>query len=78
MQVEFPNVKVYFTLDRPPSGWRQGSGFVTEEMMKASYVWLSADQGAALMWAFSLRLYFVAHAAGRILSLTVHEHYCEG
>lgn len=34
MAVEFPNVKVYFTLDRPPTGWRQGSGFVTEEMLK--------------------------------------------
>lgn len=34
MQVEFPSVKVYFTLDRPPSGWRQGSGFITEEMLK--------------------------------------------
>ncbi|KAG1668308.1 hypothetical protein FOA52_011205 [Chlamydomonas sp. UWO 241] len=35
MQVEFPNVKVYFTLDTPPSGWRQGSGFISEAMLKA-------------------------------------------
>mmetsp|Transcript_36968 Transcript_36968/g.82180 ORF Transcript_36968/g.82180 Transcript_36968/m.82180 type:complete len:968 (+) Transcript_36968:95-2998(+) len=35
MVVSHPNVKVYYTLDRPPSGWRQGSGFITEEMLKA-------------------------------------------
>lgn len=35
MQVEFPNVKVHFTLDRPPSGWRHSSGFIDEAMLKA-------------------------------------------
>lgn len=34
MQVEYPNVKVHFTLDRPPSGWRHSSGFITADMLK--------------------------------------------
>ena len=31
----FPNFKVYYTLDKPPQGWKGGSGFVSKEMIKA-------------------------------------------
>jgi len=29
-----PNFKVFYTLDKPPSGWSQGSGHINEEMVK--------------------------------------------
>nr|KAJ3402179.1 hypothetical protein HK105_004333 [Polyrhizophydium stewartii] len=28
-------LKVYYTLDKPPAGWTQGAGFVNEDMIKA-------------------------------------------
>jgi len=31
---EHSNFKVYYTLDNPPEGWKQGKGFVSEEMAK--------------------------------------------
>lgn len=30
----YPNFKVYYTLDRPPSGWQGGQGFISEEMIR--------------------------------------------
>jgi len=29
------HIKVYFTLDKPPENWTQGSGYVTPEMIKS-------------------------------------------
>ena len=29
----YPNFKVYYTLDKPPSGWTGGKGFVSPEMI---------------------------------------------
>jgi len=34
MAEQHKNVKVFYTLDRPPANWKYGSGFVTAEMMK--------------------------------------------
>lgn len=33
---KFPNIKVYFNLDRPTAGWTGGKGYVTEETLEAS------------------------------------------
>jgi len=34
---KFPHrLKLWFTLDSPPAGWKYGSGFITADMMKAS------------------------------------------
>jgi cytochrome-b5 reductase len=30
----YPNFKVYYTLDKPPTGWTGGKGFVSSEMIK--------------------------------------------
>jgi cytochrome-b5 reductase len=30
----YPNFKVYYTLDKPPSGWQGGKGFVSAEMIQ--------------------------------------------
>ena len=30
----YPNFRVYYTLDKPPSGWTGGVGFVSEEMIR--------------------------------------------
>jgi cytochrome-b5 reductase len=35
LQYLHPNFNVYYTLDKPPAGWKQGKGFVSPEMIKA-------------------------------------------
>ncbi|CAH2326048.1 NADH-cytochrome b5 reductase 2 [Pelobates cultripes] len=40
--------KLWYTLDRPPTGWKYGSGFVTADMIKAHLPSLS-DKGLVLM-----------------------------
>ncbi|GBG27348.1 NADH-cytochrome b5 reductase-like protein [Hondaea fermentalgiana] len=34
LQYLYPSFKVYYTLDKPPSKWKGGEGFVTEEMIR--------------------------------------------
>lgn len=38
-----PRVKVWYTLDRPESGWKYSSGFVSEEMLREHFVPFTAD-----------------------------------
>lgn len=33
LQYLYPEFKVYYTLDKPPRGWQQGTGYVTAEMI---------------------------------------------
>ncbi|KAM8939173.1 NADH-cytochrome b5 reductase 2 [Pelodytes ibericus] len=40
--------KLWFTLDRPPKGWKYGSGFVTADMIKA-HLPSPSDNGLVLM-----------------------------
>jgi len=34
MAKQYPNVKVWYTVDRPTDGWKYSSGFVTKEMIQ--------------------------------------------
>lgn len=45
---QFDNFKCYFTLDRPPQNWSQGSGFVTPDMIK-EHLPAPADDSLILM-----------------------------
>jgi cytochrome-b5 reductase len=37
------NFKVYYVLEKPPSGWNQGVGYVTEEVLKKTMPKASKD-----------------------------------
>jgi NAD(P)H-flavin reductase len=39
--------QIFYTLDRPPKGWTQGSGFITEEMIR-DHLYIKPTLGAQI------------------------------
>lgn len=60
LQYLYPDFKVYYTLDKPPSGWKMGTGFVSKEMIKDKLP--SPDEDCALLVCGPKGL--VTHVAG--------------